>query len=87
MAMDGPVEMENDVAEVKIEKFLSVVRQFMTMPKDEIDLLKTQEKLQQNRVHQEYMKWYNSIIFDNIETEEQKNISELSMHAAAEKEF
>ena len=79
--------LKNDVAEVKIEKFLSVVRQFMTMPKDEIDLLKTQEKLQQNRVHQEYMKWYNSIIFDNIETEEQKNISELSMHAAAEKEF
>ena len=78
--------MKNDIADAKIEKFLSDVRRSMTMPKDEIELLKAQEKLQRTREQREYMEWYNSIIVDNVETEEQKNISELSILAAAEEE-
>lgn len=76
--------LKNDIADAKIEKFLSDVRRSMTMPKDEIELLKAQEKLQRTREQREYMEWYNSIIVDNVETEEQKNISELSILAAAE---
>ena len=79
--------VKNDIAEVNIEKFLSSVRQFMTMPRDEVELLKAQEKLHRSREQQEYMEWYNNIIFDNTETEEQKNISELSMLAEAEEEY